>query len=62
MKQDNKKTKNKQSYERPKLRIIELSADEVLGVPCKIAPGHPSGVGGTPNNCTDNVCVIDVGS
>jgi hypothetical protein len=60
MEPDNKKTKNQQSYERPKLRIIELSAEEVLGVPCKIAPGHPSGVG--LGNCTDSVCVIDIGS
>jgi len=60
MEPDNKQAINKQPYERPKLRIIELSADEVLGVPCKIAPGHPSGR--SPGNCTDNVCVIDIGS
>jgi hypothetical protein len=29
----------KKSYEKPKLRTIELSADEVLAVGCKVAKG-----------------------
>ncbi len=36
---DDKKTTEKQSYEAPKLRVIELMAEEVMGVGCKMASG-----------------------
>jgi hypothetical protein len=55
---DNKSVK--QAYEKPKLRIIELSAEEVLAVGCKTAPGPfgklPSG------GCTNPACSVSIGS
>lgn len=45
--------KNKAKYEKPQLRVIELKAEEVLGVGCKIASGG-SAVGGA--TCTANGC------
>lgn len=46
METDKKEKDEKQAYERPALRIIELSAEEVLAVGCKtgssgFASGHP---------------------
>jgi len=46
--QQNKK-KIKQPYQKPRLRTIELAADEVLAVGCKIT-GMSPGVG-LPFNC-----------
>jgi hypothetical protein len=44
---DDKKVKKTCPYEKPKLRIIELAAEEVLGIGCKtFASG--SAVGGGP--------------
>jgi hypothetical protein len=48
---DDKKLKKRCSYEKPKLRIIELAAEEVLAVGCKTAFSG-SAVGGGP------VCMI----
>ena len=39
MKKDTKKDDGKQPYEKPRLRIIELSAEEVLAVGCKLIDG-----------------------
>jgi hypothetical protein len=48
LKADNDNRLNKKKYKKPSLRIIELSAEEVLAVGCKIqapnqfAPGQPA--------------------
>jgi hypothetical protein len=50
----------KQTYEKPRLRIIELAAEEILAVGCKTAPG-PFGklpLGG----CTISACSVSIGS
>lgn len=57
---ESRKSNNKQSYEKPKLRVIELTADEVLAVGCKVYAGDPAGVG--PGHCTDGTCKITLGS
>jgi hypothetical protein len=38
MMQHNDEGKIKQTYEKPRLRLIELAAEEVLGVSCKTNP------------------------
>lgn len=57
---DEKRGELKREYEKPRLRVIELAAEEVMGIGCKIssgAPGvQPTGVCGNP------VCSADVGS
>jgi hypothetical protein len=45
----NKEETPRQPYEKPKLRRIELAADEVLSVGCKTANFDPNGVAG--NGC-----------
>lgn len=50
----------KDPYEKPKLRIIELSAEEVLGVGCKTSGGDPKGIAG--NGCLTGVCSSRTGS
>lgn len=58
--QDKKKTAtSKQAYEKPKLRTIELLAEEVLGIGCKTAPGAP---GQAVSTCTTGVCSVTPGS
>lgn len=52
--QNAKDEKNKQAYEKPKLRIIELTAEEVLGVGCKTRFSDPIGVGNY--GCTNGFC------
>jgi hypothetical protein len=39
MKNENDEIKGKQAYEKPRLRVIELVAEEVMGVGCKTATG-----------------------
>jgi hypothetical protein len=56
-KQDKEK---KDPYEKPKLRIIELSAEEVLGVGCKTSTADSRGIAG--NGCTSGVCSRRTGS
>ncbi len=34
-----KEKKSRKTYEKPRLRVIELAAEEVLGVGCKSASG-----------------------
>lgn len=51
------KEKTKRAYEKPRLRTIELLAEEVLAVGCKTltAPGiNP----GSPATCTGIVCAM----
>ena len=50
--------KPKEVYEKPKLKIIELAADEILSLGCKTVSGGPgSGVG-----CGNPLCSIPLGS
>jgi len=44
----------KEPYEKPKLTVIELRADEVLAVGCKTIASGPFVGGG---NCKDTPCV-----
>ena len=39
--QDKKDKEEKHPYEKPKLRVIELLAEEVLGIGCKTFWGSP---------------------
>lgn len=39
MSENNKKNPDKKPYQKPKLRTIELVADEVLAVGCKVQNG-----------------------
>lgn len=39
MKLEQDKDKDKQSYEKPRIRTIELAAEEVLGIGCKSSAG-----------------------
>jgi hypothetical protein len=50
----------KDLYEKPKLRIIELSAEEVLGVGCKTGRFDSKGIAG--NGCTTGPCSSRTGS
>ncbi len=49
--------KGKQEYVSPRLRIIELSAEETLAAGCKMASGGSAS--GAPINCTMNGCAGD---
>ena len=52
--------RQKQKYERPVLRRIELAAEEVLSVGCKTGFSDPRGVAG--QGCLTGVCVSSLGS
>jgi hypothetical protein len=47
MDMDNEAEKKNQPYEKPRLRVIELIAEEVLGIGCKTAAGGAP----LPPNC-----------
>jgi len=49
------KKKKKRAYEKPRLRIIELAAEEVLAVGCKLTNGGFALGGVTP--CIGTGCV-----
>ena len=49
----------KEKYEKPQLRVIELKADEVLGVGCKTLSG---GATVTPPGCVGTGCGLVSGS
>lgn len=52
--------KQKRSYEKPRLRIIELAAEEILSVGCKT---NPVSVGKlAPAGCTNPACSTAYGS
>ena len=57
MEPDETKKEQKRLYKKPKLRTIELAAEEVLGVGCKTVTG-PSNVG-IPTSCNATVCNLD---
>ena len=50
----------KEPYEKPRLRRIELAAEEVLATGCKMFPGDPGGVSGS--GCTVVACSTTTGS
>jgi hypothetical protein len=52
--------RDKQPYEKPKVKVIELKAEEVLGIGCKIAFGDPKGLAG--HGCATGICSSSVGS
>jgi hypothetical protein len=59
MKSDQIKEKAKQAYQKPKLRTIELAAEEVLAAGCKINGSTMPG-SGLPTSCgIGNNCVAD---
>jgi hypothetical protein len=58
--QPKKEKQNKQVYEKPGIRTIELAAEEVLGIGCKTAYSDPKGVAG--NGCLTGTCSSSKGS
>jgi len=54
MKDEKTENRDRQPYEKPGLRAIELVAEEVLGVGCKLDDGGEPAPLGT--NCTDGGC------
>ena len=54
MKKGQNSGKAKRTYVKPKLRVIDLAADEVLAVGCKLAVGGPSKPAGI--TCIANGC------
>jgi len=56
----NDKSDVKIPYEKPKLRIISLQAEEVLSVGCKHAVGSPVGRAG--HGCGNGHCSFTLGS
>ena len=55
---DNKPEEKLQPYEKPRLRVIELAAEEVLAVGCKTNAGGPNPA---PPQCAAGGC-FQVGS
>lgn len=53
MENKNNKIKSKQAYEKPRLRVIELVAEEVMGVGCKTATGPGPG-----SLCASGTCFV----
>ena len=60
MQNKEKTAKSKQAYEKPRLRTIELLAEEVMGVGCKNTPATFGSGGG--HFCTDGFCSVTPGS
>jgi hypothetical protein len=56
---DDKEDK-RQPYEKPKVKVIELKAEEVLGIGCKTSIGDSHGV--ASNGCMTGVCSKSTGS
>jgi hypothetical protein len=52
--------KNRKTYAKPRLRKIELKADEVLAVGCKTGAPDPKGIGNY--GCTNGFCSSTPGS
>jgi hypothetical protein len=57
--QDKKDKEEKQAYEKPKLRVIELLAEEVLGIGWNAIWG---GAGVAGRGCTTGICSSNTGS
>ncbi len=55
MSSETKSEETRIAYETPRLRPIELAADEVLGVGCKLVVGGSDVENAT--SCTQNSCV-----
>lgn len=51
----NQEENNKSVYEKPKLRVIDLAAEEVMATGCKIIGGTSIGRNGLP--CVSGQCV-----
>jgi hypothetical protein len=58
--QHNNNEEPKQPYEKPKVRVIELSAEEVLSVGCKTGFADPKGASGS--GCLSGLCAASLGS
>jgi hypothetical protein len=58
--QQEKDKSPKQAYEKPRLRVIELAAEEILAVGCKTSPGNFSGKLG--QGCANPLCSVASGS
>lgn len=58
--QHNDEKKEKHAYKKPRLRIIELTAEEVLAVGCKMTV-PPTGQG-SPIGCGTISCALTLGS
>lgn len=54
------KDKKKKTYLKPRLRTIELAAEEVLSIACKTGFYDPKGIAG--NGCLTGVCSQRTGS
>ena len=54
MQPEQTKEKKKRVYKKPRLRTIELAAEEVLAVGCKLASG--GWASGDPVTCVGNGC------
>jgi hypothetical protein len=52
------KREKRRPYEKPKLRVIELAAEEVLGIGCKIGGEGASGI----STCAGGGCSAPGGS
>ena len=59
MKSEEKKKKSRQPYEKPRLRTIELAAEEVLATGCKTLSSGPNNFGDQPFCGIANNCVLD---
>ncbi len=61
-KQDREKTRlSRREYDKPRLRTIELAADEVLAIGCKTSTG-PGTSPGNPASCVVGVTCSSLGS
>lgn len=55
-----KAEEGKEEYEKPRLRTIELAAEEVMAVSCKTSFSDPNGI--HRNGCLTGVCSQRLGS
>ena len=57
MEQSQKNEKKKRAYQKPRLRTIELLAEEVLAVGCKTL-NAPGTIPGVPVGCFGVICAM----
>lgn len=63
MSSDKKKARAQKIYEKPRIRVIELSADEVLAVGCKRSTaGQTAQLNNLTNRCTLPTVCYNTGS
>ena len=60
MKHKKEQNEIRQTYEKPRLRTIELAAEETLATGCKVAPGRPGQ--GSNFGCGTAGCSLKSGS